>query len=540
MFFCGNLNSPCRSIRYAVNISTNNDKLLIAADQQKPYKECSKTSDSSIELNKSLSFLGINGTAVIECRPGRILFKVRNPFDKTRVTFSDLVMSRSDTVVQCYKANVELVFNRCIFEICNIGVNIKEPMQCSIQTTDSYFIESRNWAILAICANLTARFTNTTFYASPVHLQTFNANETSAQTTQVYVFNCVFDGQRKILGHELLAINIYAIIVNVTVHSSVFINHYVLSTRQWLPVFLVYDNSNGRMKQKETFISLNKLLVGNNYSPFSGIKVVFVFNHSSKKPFKAVLSNSFFRNNSGALQVTMHSRYPGHFRLKGSSYMQLTNNTFVKNLNGYHSTTSVVFLNGIISLTSCRFLDNTAANYLFASVISIGKISVTIFKNCYFENTRTDTSSILVFGQASSRLWFKANNTFNIVEWKSGQIIFLHMPSRIKQGVRFDQGSFTILCPKGFILTSESQHFDVKNIIDCPYLITSCHQCPPKTYSLERAELYANMSQRKVHCQNCPRGALCEKGQVTAKPNFWGYENKGQVSFLSCPSQLLL
>ena len=533
MFFCGNLNSPCRSIRYAVKISKNNDKILIAADQQKPYKECSNTSYASIELNKSLSFLGINGTAVIECRPGCDLFKIRNPSDKTRVIFSDLVMSRSNTVVQCLKANVELIFERCSFEICDIGVNIRESMRCSIQTIDSSFKETRNWAISARCVNLTARFTNTSFYASPVNLQAFSANDNSYQTNQVYIFNCVFDGQRKRLEHNLLAINIYAVIVNVTVHSSVFANHYALSTNM-LPVFLVYDNSYRKMKQKETFISLNKLLVENNHSPFSGISVLSIFNRNRKKPFKLKLSNSIFRNNSGALKVNIQKDSSRSIDIRGPA-MQITNNTFVKNLNGYAAKSAIFLVEGRISLTSCRFLDNLVVNYPYASVITSAIDAVTIFKNCYFENTQTDSSSILVFGQANSRLWFKANNTFNIVEWKSGQTIFLHMPSTKKPGVRLDQGSFRMICPQGFELTSKCQRFDVKNTIDCSYLITSCHQCPSKTYSLERGELYANMSQRKVHCRNCPRGALCEEGRVTAKSNFWGYENKGQVSFLSCP-----
>lgn len=537
VFFCGDLNSPCRSIRYAVTISKNNDKILIDAAQQKPYKECSNTSDSSIELNKSLSFLGINGTAVIECRRRCNLFEVRHPFNKTRVIFSDLVMSRSNTVVQCYKANIELVFNRCIFEIHVIGVNIKGSMQCSIQTIDSSFKESRNCAILARCVNLTARFTNTSFYASPVDLQALSANDNVCQTNHIYIFNCIFDGQRKPLRQELLAINIYAVIVNVTVDSSVFSNHNALSTKIRLPVFLVYDNSYRRMEQKETFISLNRLLVENNYSPFSGISIFSVFNHNRKKSaFKVELSNSVFRNNSGALKVNIQKDSSRSIHVRGPG-MQLTNNTFVKNLNGYATKTAIFLNRGRVSLTSCRFLDNSVVSYPYASVITSQTDAVTIFKNCYFENTRTYKSSILVFGQANSRLWFKSNNTFNIVASKSGQTIFLHMPSKMKPGVRLDQGqgSFRILCPQGFVLTSECERFDNKNKRDCSYLYTSCQQCPPKTYSLERGELYANMSQRKVLCRSCPRGGLCEEGRVAAKSNFWGYENRGQVSFLSCP-----
>ena len=166
-----------------------------------------------------------------------------------------------------------------------------------------------------------------------------------------------------------------------------------------------------------------------------------------------------------------HSSKSIHVR--GSVVMQLTINIFVKNFNGYGSKTVIILDEGRIGLTSCRFLENTAVNYPYASVITTSRDAVTKFKNCYFENTRTDTNYILLFGQANSRQWFTANNTFNIVASKTGQIIFLHMPSTMKPGVRLNQGSFTILCPKGFVLASEGQRFNVSNKRDCSYLCAS-------------------------------------------------------------------
>ena len=532
--FCGlNLTSPCKSIRFAVTVSKISDEILIDAAKGKPYKECSNTSDYSIELTKSLSFVGINGRAVIQCCPHCHLFKVKRSPHKHTVIFSDLVISRTDTVIQCSKTNVKLVFKQCNFNTYNIGVNIKSSTQCSIQTINCSFEESGDLAIYAKCINLTADFTNTSFYSSPVLLQGLKPRRNvSVPTNQVFIFNCVFDGQHKQLWQELLAIKIDAVVVNITVQSSMFSNHYGVpkGRKKTLPVFLLYDNSYVH-KKITTFISLNKLLVENNYSPFSGIHLTHQLKNKWNKmhSFKVELLNSIFRNNSGALRVSMRTGSTKNIPLKGNTSMKLTNDTFLNNFNGYAAKTPIFLAKGRTQFTSCSFLDNAAGDDLYAAVIYSGTQSVTIFENCYYENTRTDTNSISVYGIGGSWLWFKGKNTFNISALKTKQTIFLHMPSL---GVILD-GSFRILCPRGYDITTKRQCNVVKKY--CPYFYTSCQQCPLKQYSLERGELFTNMSERKVHCQNCPRGGLCEEGQVTAKPNFWGYNNKGRVSFLQCP-----
>ena len=529
---CGlNLTFPCHSIRFAVTVSKISDEILIDA-KGNPYEECSNTSDHSIELTKSLSFVGINGRAVIQCCPHCHLFKVKSSPHKHKVIFSNLVISKTDTVIQCSKTNVELVFKQCNFNTYNIGVSIKSSTQRTIQIIDSSFEESGDLAISAKCINLTAHFTNTSFYSSPVVLQGFKPRQNvSVPTNQVFIFNCVFDGQRKQLWQELLAIKISAVVVNVTVHSSTFSNHYVPKVgKKNLAVFLLHDNSFVH-KKITTLISLNKLLVQNNYSPFSGIHLTHQLKNKSDKMhnFKVELLNSIFRNNSGALRVSMRTGLGNNIPLKANTSMKVTNVTFLNNFNGYAARTPIFLGRGRTQFTSCSFLDNTAGDDLYAAVIYSGTHSATIFENCYYENTRTDTNSISVYGIGDSWLWFKGKNTFNISALKTRQTIFLHMPSL---GIILD-GSFRILCPRGYAITTKRQCNMVKKY--CPYFYSSCQQCPFKQYSLERGELYTNMSERIVHCRNCPRGGLCEEGQVTAKPNFWGYNNKGRVSFLQCP-----
>ena len=68
----------------------------------------------------------------------------------------------------------------------------------------------------------------------------------------------------------------------------------------------------------------------------------------------------------------------------------------------------------------------------------------------------------------------------------------------------------------------------------CSYFTATCEQCPRRTYSLERGELFNNLT-KPVVCQACPKGGNCVNGHVTAKPNFWGYRLNQDVTFLQCP-----
>ena len=70
----------------------------------------------------------------------------------------------------------------------------------------------------------------------------------------------------------------------------------------------------------------------------------------------------------------------------------------------------------------------------------------------------------------------------------------------------------------------------------------SCAPCHQNKYLLSSAVLQFTNSTRsgyrvsKGNCSNCPFGGICEKGQIRAKNNFWGYEiNTFEVQFINCP-----
>jgi hypothetical protein len=66
---CGNWTLPCRSARHAVNISNANDVIHIDYAEGRPYKEREHLigGNHTIMLDKSLSFYGFNGTAILDC-----------------------------------------------------------------------------------------------------------------------------------------------------------------------------------------------------------------------------------------------------------------------------------------------------------------------------------------------------------------------------------------------------------------------------------------------------------------------------------------
>ena len=515
-----------------MNISYSGDTILIDHAQGKPYKECEhfKRSECSIKINRSLSFIGINGTAIIQCRRFCNLFRVQDySSNRIRVVFANLVLSRSDALVRCSKTSFELAFEQCIFKNYYTGLYTKSSKHCSIKTFNSRFEESGEWGIWASCINLTVNFTATIFNASPVALQTTLESQRRWQTTEVFISNCVFDGRQKHFCAELVSVKPFAVVVNITVSSSRFINHYGVCPRKWFSTFLILDaNYNER---KATMISLNELLFVNNTIQQSAMRLIPAL--KDHKAFDVELVNSVFTNNTGALVIYVKDVKRSHIR-EGPK-MWLFNNTFIKNVRGFGNKTSpaIDLREGRIHVTFCRFLDNMPGSNLFAAAITISHYATVILENCYYENNQTNSKSLQVYAKTGSRLSFVGNNTFNINALKTNQGTFLFMPSGGSPGM-FLKGSFRILCPHGYVLRTESQCTVTKKHIACFYFYSSCEQCPPKTYSLKRGELH-NKITYEMKCQDCPRGGQCEAGHVVAKPNFWGYRKKKKVSFLACP-----
>ena len=532
--YCGNSSAPCRSVRFAVNISNSGDVIFIDHAQGKPYKECEYsviTSKCLITLNKSLSFIGIKGKAVLQCRRRCDLFKIKtSSFDNIRMVFMNLVMTRSRIVVRYSKSNFEVVFEQCVLKNNDIGVYTKHSMNCLIQVSNSSFEESSMYGVWMSCLNFTVRITATVFNASPVALQTTIDKQKRMQKTQIFISNCGFDGRRKKFCAELLSIKPFALIVNITVQSSRFSNHYGICSKKRFSTLLFWDS--GYRYRIKTSITFNKLLVENNNISHSAVRLIpLVTRHPT---FEVKLSNSIFRNNTGALFVSMSTK-ARKLRFVGPT-IQLSNNTFIKNLKGYgnRGSPAIRFDKVRSRVTRCRFLDNmSGSNNPYAAVVVTSRAAVVRFVSCYYENSQTNEISTQFYGEPDSRLWLVGNNTFNIKALKINEAVFIHMPSERSPGL-FLKGSLHILCPRGYVLSSDSERVFTGGPIQWSYLYISCEQCPPKTYSLKRGDRRDNIT-NKLKCQDCPRGGLCEGGQVTARPNFWGYRRKDRVSFLACP-----
>ena len=151
-------------------------------------------------------------------------------------------------------------------------------------------------------------------------------------------------------------------------------------------------------------------------------------------------------------------------------------------------------------------------------------------EDCYFESR---TMSTQLFADENSRVSLERNNVINVeASTRQEGTVFSYIPGNAKQ--LSITGTFKILCPPGFGITRHCNCDYKEGVMLCSYFTATCEQCPRRTYSLERGELFNNHT-KPVVCQACPKGGNCVNGHVTAKPNFWGNRLNQDVTFLQCP-----
>ena len=536
---CGNWTTPCLTLRYAVLISSSGDKILIDHAQNKPYKECDilTQSRSVIQLNKSLSFIGVNGTAIIECKKGLILFNIQSStFNPTKIVMSNMTLSTSDTLIHCDKGSLfHLLLHNCVFKSFYAAVSAKSTTFCSIYIFNSTFYGSTySSSVVTSCHNLTTQLVGNMFQTSPVTLRTLSDSKTVPwQFTQVFVSQCVFNGQQKQLCTALLSVSSSSAIVNITVELSVFTDHKGNCKSSRVSTLDIYGGYFG--KRRLTVINLNKLSFENNYC--TGAMVRFIPIYIKGTLFKVGIRNSVFKNTTSPLYAMFHGK---RSRIKGPSLV-LSNNTFLKAYKGFANSWPIVKLgNGKYSITQCTFIDNIGGNRHYDAIIRVKSILhnvVVIFNDCYFENSRATSSSTQIFAEKKHKLFFY-NNTMNMIHLnKESDIVTFtsNNPSGGNRNLRL-RGNLKILCPFGYLIASNKYCQEAKNkkYIECAYFSVSCKLCPKNTYSITRSVLQNNIT-NQVQCYDCVNGGQCFEGILTAKPNFWGYKTDHKVHFLQCP-----
>ncbi len=540
VFGCGNWTTPCRTLRYAVLISTSGDEILIDHAQKKPYEECDNfpRSTSVIQLDKSLSFTGVNGTAVVQCKKWFRLFIINSTSNLrvVRIVMSNMVLSTSYTLIHCEKGSrFQLLLHRCVFRNYYFAISAKLNIHCSIGVFNCTFDGNTHSSIVTSCRNLTAQLVGNTFLISPVNLRTVSDSKNIRwQLIEVLVSRCGFCGEQKLLCTAPLTISPSAAFVNITVELSVFKEQKgkcPSSRVNVLHIHGVYSKT-----RKQTIINLHKLSFENNYCTGAMVRLIPVYVRGTV--FKVAITNSLFRNTTSALYVRFYGTRAGSIAGDG---IFLSNNTF---LNTYKASMNPWFNihlgNGKYRISNCNFINNIGGDNPYDAVIRVNSAHaiVAIFKDCYFENSHARSSSTQIFAENNHRLLFYNNNTMNMTRLNKERSIITFTSNKPSGGARNLRlrGDLKVLCPYGYVIASNKYCQEAKNkkYIECAYFSVSCKLCPRNTYSITRAVLHNNITSQ-IQCHDCVKGGQCFEGILTAKPDFWGYKINQTVRFLRCP-----
>ena len=516
--FCGNWTLPCRSVRQAVKISNANDDIYIDYSEGKPYKECEHlpASNHTIMLNKSLSFYGYNGSAVLHCEQTYPFFGINNSaYTTSKIVLASLTLASRGILLSAHYnmfSMFHLELNFC--DIKRTTHVIKATSySCSVQILNSH-IRSNLDPLYITCINFAGHLIGSTFFSCKVILSSVNllvgqSNDQEGALT-VHIYNCTFTSTKKRLCDSFVSLSSQTDICNITVKSSVFASSYLLGLPKISALFVMSTVS-------ESIIILDGLRF-ENIDCEGGVIFLDLDRGglSFEKPFIVEILNTAFVSTTRALNCVF---FPQSSR---NNIVKLRNNTF----NIAHSVTfssglSPVYLRGgSYYFSLCQFYFSISAyNPTHALMDIISDYDIT-FESCLFEShliAETINSNL-----SNSDMFYVIS--YNELSSKTAQLKI--------------NGRFAILCPHGYWISSNNDcsSFPPEMVTTCWMLYALCMQCPRNTYSLDRGEVH-NLTSNHITCNDCPVGGNCFEGQVTSKPNFWGYESNREIKFLQCPPQ---
>ena len=539
---CTNRSMPCRTVRHAVKISTDEDQIHIDYARGKPYMECENVtlSKCSILLTKSVSFHGINGKAEIRCRKGCNFFTIASQgYNITRIKFMNLVILHSNTLAKLKDGTKsELVFENMLISDSNFAIYSKNSTLCSIMIFNSSFENNLNfqWGIYLRCRNLIAHITSSAFKITPIFVENIGNIPTRWTKNEIFVRNTTFDNENVRTGAQMFSIKPFVAILNITIIDSEFRNHAVFSSIKHgigtsaLQVYDYYSNV-----RNITFMLFSNVVFKNNYNNWAALSLNIGYQKNTK--VVVMIRESIFRNNSIALRVSSRcfcSYFPG---IRKVPTIILEKNTFVQNFIETLRTNgaAAIFFKYVKSrVSSCRFLDNKPGRNPYTGVVTISERAKVTFFSCYFENRQITEQANQLFISGGQSIHFYGENTFNLVALKESQTVFVRTLTNVNAAEVITKKNFKILCPQGYKLNAQRQCKILKTQYRCRFIIAKCELCPQKTYTIERGGFIFNES-NDIKCQQCPRGGECDNGLVNAKPNFWGHKTKmTKIVFFQC------
>ena len=534
---CGHSSSPCASVRFAVvNESRVGDTINIDHSNGEPYKECTYTSPILIE--KSLSFIGRNGKAIIQCNLYNNLFIILGEGLKT-IVFENLVLRNAKTAIDQQFTSSYLTIKRCTFTRNNVAVLLNTTV-CTLNVFNStfkinFFTGIGSYSSSFVRVNLTS----SNFNKSPLRFHAF----LPSKVLNLFITRCNFftDHKRTYMGAILTIMYSDVEVINVTIRHAL-IGKYKYKKTVWAYGILILLSGNLIYYRKKTSMIFDRVAVENN--EFRSFSVSIQDEQLSQTIAYYKILKCVFHNNTNC-----------YIYIHGSAYavapfepinVVLENNTLTKNyyIGGpkrffpFNAAASTITIGpGIFAIKSCRFLDNSQLSSTTASLVYIIWGVPISFEDCYFENSQVSAQSAQIYSSPGAKVKFLGRNYFNIKKLKFDQFIVNNKAQFPSPVVTTVSDSFVVQCPQGFRLLTENITKEVlKNSTKFISFSVSCQRCPRKTYSIERGTI-RNRTVMQINCYNCPRGGQCEDGILKAKPNFWGYVNQKQVSFLSCPSR---
>ena len=513
---CGNWTVPCRSVRHAVNISSANDVIHIDYAEGRPYKECEHLKENhTIMLDKSLSFYGFNGTAILHCEQTYSFFGINSSEHITsKIVFSNLSLASGGILLNFYHSTrFELEFNFCNVERSVSFVSAYGLLSCSLQVLGSN-IRSLYGPIFAECINLTARLIESTFFSCMVTLnsplQTFGLNyQDRKPVLNVYIYNCTFipmSMNTQLSCDYLVGISPRsAQVCNITIKLSIFRNFYNLADVSRSTALRIFSES------RQITIVLDTLRFENITCYDAVIYMRLLYDNKREISIAGVL-NTVFVNTTRAVMCIADGPAVTFF---SHDIVKFYNNTFNITRSIFGKEGPVYFVGGgSYHFSSCHFFQNVPVYNPVFPLIHFGSVTKVTFENCSYESYPIIETSRN--GNLSN------SNMFYVISYEIGAFFTI-------------KGYLTILCPQGYTVNLHTDCYKSSDVaVNCNLFSAFCEQCPRKTYSFDRGEAY-NTRSNYITCHDCPVGGNCVEGHVTSKPNFWGYKSNQKVEFLQCP-----
>eukprot|EP00112_Aurelia_sp_Birch-Aquarium-sp1_P003286 Seg1365.4 transcript_id=Seg1365.4/GoldUCD/mRNA.D3Y31 product="WD repeat-containing protein 19" protein_id=Seg1365.4/GoldUCD/D3Y31 len=544
---CGGTFTPCKSIGYAVRKRAVEGDVVLVNGMNGTVN--ATYVETTVYINKGLSFHGLHGQPVVTCTGCKTLFQIVGQSAGTAtftVTFNNIsfvkeaignqnneILSIRDASLKCEtchftgNANAvtfqwsnlcQLIINNSKFYHVRYGVTAHNAFGfASIQIMNTEFIGKSNVSQTAFqFSNMVHQYpypyVHIAISINTVLVKHFK-NGLILANAKIKVFDLKID-QSVFMGLSRGAINIHHgkgngnTLMNINVSNSVFVNN---SADRGGALQIMSMQDTRVVSYNCTFINNKAISFGGAVSLHGKLKVNIsqsTFNDNNCSYGQGILFNSG-SGAGGALSIDSMDKYGIMVSIKDCTF---NNNTAAS-------------MGGTIYAKALRAVESGVPH---ASPIHLA-IENSILTGPSQQETRAVDGDIM-FSSAGLNI---TNVTMRVDEPLSGKIV-LHFSESV---AAVDKHS-TFSCPEGFnmelfgVAISRNQRRYAK----FRSLFQTCVKCPYNHYNILESS-FRNLSLQNTRCRICPPGSTCKSGIISAKVNHWGYQKKqsGDIAFVCLP-----